>query len=521
MFYMSSPETAHWMEPDAEVDSVLLEKFEREVWDKMPHLDGDAVRGATPMADITGDVRECARQVYGAGLPDDIRVWAKFDSGLPGGSIKARPAAYILRDAIRNGKLKTGQTIIEATSGNFGIALGEMSRLGLGVISLVSRRLQEGVIDGLKIGNAKTIDLDMDVCPAPGMEGSADMVAAKAAAASVRSKLAGMGFDPAAFDEILPEAVDLLVKQDIINLAKLVARAYGLFCTEQYDNGLNVEAHRTITAPEMDQQLGERGESLGEYDVFCSFGTGGTSGGICRYVFERYKKRSVHVVYPVAGQDVAGIRTKAKADGLSLYRPAEYAREHEVNFEDARPLMRFFVERGHDMGESSALALYAAMRAAISGEGIKFVVMAADGVEKYRKDMIPEQQTQISLDDAAAGADRYDRIVWVHAQYTPRDEGLNVIAKSLGVDKSRITVLKASTVGKMLTTRSVPEEMRRDMEGAKGKSLLVCMAGKTSLMAAKVLASNGIVTQSLEGGITDLPASRGRSPGELITLATE
>jgi len=51
--------------------------------------------------------------------------------------------------------------------------------------------------------------------------------------------------------------------------------------------------------------------------------------------------------------------------------------------------------------------------------------------------------------------------------------------------------------------------------------LLVCMAGNTSLMAAKVLAGKGIVTESLNGGITELPEVKGRQPAEFIKLATE
>ena len=45
---------------------------------------------------------------------------------------------------------------------------------------------------------------------------------------------------------------------------------------------------------------------------------------------------------------------------------------------------------------------------------------------------------QISLEDAASVAKDYDRIVWVHTQYTPKEEGIEMIAKSLGVDKSKI-----------------------------------------------------------------------------------
>ena len=44
----------------------------------------------------------------------------------------------------------------------------------------------------------------------------------------------------------------------------------------------------------------------------CAFGTGGTSGGLSRYMNEKYGKKAIHVVFPPPGQDVAGIRTKAK-----------------------------------------------------------------------------------------------------------------------------------------------------------------------------------------------------------------
>ena len=84
---------------------------------------------------------------------------------------------------------------------------------------------------------------------------------------------------------------------------------------------------------------------LEDYKIFCAFGTGGTSGGISKYMDETYGKKSVHVVFPPAGQDVAGIRTKAKADGLRLYNPEKYAAEHEVDFEQAKHLLKFFVEK--------------------------------------------------------------------------------------------------------------------------------------------------------------------------------
>lgn len=501
-------------------DADLLEKFEQKIWSRMPHPEGSdgAIANATPLVDLTADLAECARRIYRTEMPGDLAVWGKFDSDLPTGSIKARPAAYIIRNAIKTGALRSGQTVIEATSGNFGIALGGVSEMGVRVISLVSRKLQEGVFEELRNGHVHTIDLDMDICPAPGMKESADALAAKAAAANIRSQLARMGYDPAPFDEAYPRMESLLEAQDIINLAKALGDTYGMFCPEQYDNEMNVEAHRTITAPEIDQQLGERGQSLADYEVLCTFGTGGTSGGIGRYVSDRYGRKSVHVVFPPPGQDVAGIRTHDKAEGLGLYRPEEYAKELEADFGKARPLLKFFVERGHNMGESSALALYAAMRMAESGQGSKFIVMVADGIGKYKKSLDAGASPEISLEDAASAADGYDHIIWVHAQYTPREEGIELIAKSLGVDKSKITVTKARSVGRMLMTQEVPEEIKNLPEG---KSLLVCMAGNTSLMASKVLAKNGIAAQSLNGGITGLPEGRGKNPGEFIRIATE
>jgi S-sulfo-L-cysteine synthase (O-acetyl-L-serine-dependent) len=57
-----------------------------------------------------------------AGLPDAVEVWVKLESLNPGGSVKDRPARQILRDAIARGDLGNGQILIDATSGNTGIA---------------------------------------------------------------------------------------------------------------------------------------------------------------------------------------------------------------------------------------------------------------------------------------------------------------------------------------------------------------------------------------------------------------
>ena len=507
-------------------DKVLLEKFEQEIWSKIPHLEDGKIVNATPLTDLTSDFKECAKSIYKLDISDlDLKVYGKFDANLVSGSIKIRPAIHIMHDAIKTGKLKSDQTIIEATSGNFGIALGQMTKLGLTVISLVSRKLQEGVFKELRNENIRIMDLDMDICPAPGMKDSdADALKAKATAGNIRSQLTELGFDPKIFDDSLSEIETLLAAEDIINLAKLISKIYGCFCPEQYDNQLNIEAHRTITAKEIEQQLQENGDSLEEYRLMCAFGTGGTSRGLSKHMNEKYGKKAVHVVFPIPGQDVAGIRTKAKADGLKLYNPDAYQAEHEVDFGQAKHILKFFVEKGHNIGESTALVLYSVLEMVSDGNKGKFIVVVADGIEKYKKNleaMFTEQRMQVSLDEAAASVSEYDRVIWVHPSYTPKDEGIEMIAKSLGIDKEKIAIPKASTINELLSTREIPKELSEDLDGSKGKSLLICMAGNTSLMTAQVLASKGIVTESLNGGITNLPEGVGKNPGEFIKAATE
>jgi len=511
------------------VDSILLEHFEREIWSKVPHLekpDGGKVVNATPLIDITEDLKECARKEFGLNLADnDLKVFGKFDSNLLAGSIKVRPAVHIVHDAIVTGKLRGGQTIFEATSGNFGIALGQIGKIGLDVVTLVSRKLQEGVFEELRNEKTRILNLDMDICPAPGMKDNPNLLVAKATALNIRSQLSELGFDPAIFDKSSSEVEALLAKQDIINLAKLLAKIYGSFCPEQYDNELNIDVHRTVTGAEIDQQLHEQGQSLSDFRIACTFGTGGTSGGLSRYMMEKFGKKSLHVVFSLGNQDVAGIRTKEKALGLKFYEPERYGGQHEVDFVQAKRLLKFFVDKGHDMGESSALALYAVIQMANFGNGGKFVVIIADGIQKYRKNLETtgkkEASLEVNLKEALSDIGSYNRVLWIHTMYTPQDKGIELIANSLGFDKSKIFVPKARDVERLLMTQEIPKEIDTALGGADGKTLLVCMMGNTSLMAAHVFAKKGIVAQSLTGGITALSQDKGKPISELVRMATE
>lgn len=477
----------------------------------------------TPLTDVTEALLDCARSEYGLHLDGGARVFAKLDSKIEGGSVKARPAVRIIGDAIASGRLVRGQTVFEATSGNFGLALGRLSRMGVDVVALVSRRLQQGVLDQLKMNGVRLVNLDIDICPAPGLKGDVDTLMAKGVASSVRQQLKELGFDPMRFDEFREKAEELLARQDAIGLAKLLAQVYGGFCTEQYDNELNVEIHGEVTGPEVDRQLMEMGTSLGRADFVCAFGTGGTARGVSKYVASRHGRKGVRVVYPLAGQDVAGIRTKEKSMGLRFYDPNAYLGEHEVDFQEATRLFEFFNRKGYDIGESGALALYASMQLVNYGVGEEFVVMVADGASKYISEVGAVAQKgrrdQVRLDEAVSAIKDYGGVVWAHNMFVPRAEGISVIANSLGCDESEIKIANIRDVQAVLNGRDPSEEFEKLLPADDRPILVVCMAGNTSLMLAKVLQRRGVTAESLIGGITGLPESKGRQPFDLVQIA--
>jgi cysteine synthase len=499
-------------------DADLLSAFEREILSKVPHAEGGRIANPTPLLDLTQAMKDCASEEYGLEFSGrDFRVFGKLEAPLLGGSVKSRAATRIVHEAIRTGRLRRGMVVFEATSGNFGIALGLLGRLGVKVVVLVSRKLQEGVLEELERSDVKTVDLDVDVCPAPGMQMDPNMLLAKVVATNMRDRFSEIGLDTAVFDAARPRVEELLARQDVINLAKVFAEVYEGFCPEQYDNEQNVDAHASITGPEIDQQLHELGHSLEDSRIVCTFGTGGTSGGLSRYVQGKYGgKKLVHVVFPPEGRDVAGIRTKGKAAGLKFYEPASYAGEHEVDFEQAKRLFAFLIGRGVDIGESSALALYSVLQMVNFGMDGDFVVILADGAKKYRRVVEAvlnqedrEEGLEVTLESAKARPGRFDEVVWTHPGYVPSEEGVRLIASSLGRSEGDVRVAQPADVVRLITGQGVPPGLMSvlDGEAASGggkRVLLVCMSGNTSLRAAQALESKGVKSQSLIGGITRL-----------------
>jgi cysteine synthase/rhodanese-related sulfurtransferase len=506
--------------PGNSFDQTLFRQFHETIQQKVPAVLPDgSLSNPTPLLDITEALISAGREEYGLELSSsEVKVYGKLEGEILGGSVKTRPAVQIIREAIASGVLARDNVVFEATSGNFGISLGLMMELGLKVIVLVSRKLQAGVLKALEDSDVRTIDLDVDICPAPGIVMmDANLAVAKGVAQSVRAKLAEYGLDLSPFDGAGAQVEGLLARQDVIGLAQLLARIYGGFCPEQYDNEQNPTSHMTVTGPEIDSQLRRLGASLAEFDIVCTFGTGGTSTGLSRYIQKAHRRKGVRVVFPLEGQDVAGIRTKSKASGLRFYRPELYMGEHTTDFEAASRLLDHFWRRGIDIGESSALALYATLQLVNYGAGKKFVVVLADGAEKYRERAAQKAiKSEVSLDEARFNPQAYDAIIWTHGMFTPKEEGIQLLAAALGCEPSRVKVAKIRDVQSLVNGGGTPQGILEILPQNGRNALLVCMVGGTSLMAAKYLSAKGFNAQSLKGGIMGIAASRGKAPAHIL-----
>jgi len=188
----------------------------------------DAI-GGTPIVKLNHITKYCKCDIY-----------VKMEFMNPGGSTKDRIGAYMLDQAVKEGKLKPGGTIIEGTSGNTGVGLAMWAAVhGYKCIFVLADKQSKEKIDNLRAFGAKVV-----VCPT-----------------NVQPE------DPRSY-----YSVSKRLSQTIPNS----------FYVNQYDNLHNRNTHYTWTAPEMYEQ------TKGDFDVFlATVGTGGTISGCGRFFKEK------------------------------------------------------------------------------------------------------------------------------------------------------------------------------------------------------------------------------------------
>ncbi len=181
-----------------------------------------------------------------------VKIFVKLESGNFTGSIKDRMALHIMRRAYELGAIKPGDTIVEATSGNTGIAFaGIGSALGHQVRILMPDWMSKERTDVIKSLGATVVPVSKEQ---GGFIGSIELT------------------------------------------EKYAAENENVFLPQQFANDANVEAHAYSTAPELLAQMREYGATLTSF--VAGVGTGGTVMGVHRHLSEHAPEVSVHPLEP-------------------------------------------------------------------------------------------------------------------------------------------------------------------------------------------------------------------------------
>jgi len=295
------------------------------------HSGIDSTIGHTPLVEL--------RRI-GAGK--SVRLLAKLESRNPAGSVKDRIAAAMIEDAERRGTLKPGGVIVEATSGNTGIALAFVAATkGYTLHVTMPERMSRERLALLRYLGAR-------VTLTPGT--------------------------------LMREAVEQ---------AEVLRRTLpGAIALDQFKNPANPEAHRRTTAPEIWEDTG------GAVDVFVAgVGTGGTITGVGEVLKARKPDVRVVAVEPANAAVLTGRRPAnhmIQGIGAGFVPPLlnravvdeVIAVSDDEAFAHARRLAR---EEGILAGISSGATLAAALRLAArpDAEGKTIVFMVCDSGERY------------------------------------------------------------------------------------------------------------------------------------------
>lgn len=274
------------------------------------------------------------------GLPEGIALCAKLEKFNPGGSVKDRPVVWMIEEAIRSGHLTPGKTILDATSGNTGIAYAWVGALlGFPVLLAVPKSASLERKKLLEIYGARVIATD----PLEGSDGA------------IRKAR-----------EIYEAAPDKY------------------FYADQYGNPANWRAHYESTGPEIWEQT--RGEVT---HFVAGLGTSGSFTGVGRFLKKKnpdIRLVSVQPDSPLHGLE--GLKHMESSIVPGIYDPALADENVFVSTEQAQSMvLRLAREEGVLAGPSSGAAWAAALQLAsrLRENGRKALVVALfpDGGERY------------------------------------------------------------------------------------------------------------------------------------------
>jgi S-sulfo-L-cysteine synthase (O-acetyl-L-serine-dependent) len=263
----------------------------------------------------------------------NVTIYAKLEGQNPGGSVKDRAAYNMIKSALERGDIKPGDKLVEATSGNTGIALAMIAQV-MGVhmtLIMPDNSTKERVLS---------------------MEAYGAKVILTTAAKTIEYSR---------------------------ELAEKMAAEDGYTILNQFANPDNWKGHYKTTGPEI------WNDTNGKVTHFVSaMGTTGTIMGVSRYLKEKNKNIQIVGTQPTDGSSIPGIRRWSPEFLPKIFEPERVDRVVDVSQDQATEMTRRMArEEGIMAGMSSGGALYAALQIASELESGVIVCITCDRGDRY------------------------------------------------------------------------------------------------------------------------------------------
>ena len=268
-------------------------------------------------------------------IPGDTSnlILGKLEGNNPAGSVKDRPAISMIREAEGRGEIAPGDTLIEATSGNTGIALAMAAAIkGYRIKLIMPANQSEERKGAMRAFGAELIDVSAE----EGMEAARDL------ALAMQSQGQGL----------------------VLN---------------QFANPDNPVGHFGSTGPEIWEQSGGRITHF-----ISSMGTTGTIMGVSRFLKSQNPAIQIIGLQPTDGSQIPGIRRWPRAYLPEIYSADRVDRVMDIGQSESEVMMRRLArEEGIFAGVSSGGAVVAAMRLSAEVEHAVIVAIICDRGDRY------------------------------------------------------------------------------------------------------------------------------------------
>jgi len=262
-----------------------------------------------------------------------VKLLGKLEGNNPGGSVKDRAAFGMIKGALDRGEIKRGDQLIEATSGNTGIALAMIARImGLNMTLVMPDNSTRERVLAMEAYGARVL--------------------------------------------LTPAAKTIEYSREV---AESMAAQEGYFILNQFANADNYGMHYKTTGPEIWR------DTQGNVTHFVSaMGTTGTIMGVSRFLKEQNKSIQIVGTQPVEGSSIPGIRRWSPEFLPKIFEPHRVDRIVDVSETDARHMtQRLAKEEGILAGMSSGGALQAALTIADKIETGVIVFIICDRGDRY------------------------------------------------------------------------------------------------------------------------------------------